>query len=321
MKAPKITLLAGGVGGAKAAEGLAKSRYADTLSIIGNIGDDQPFYGLWVSPDIDTLTYTLADEIHREQGWGIKDESHRIQNRLKQFGLDTWMQLGDIDFATHLFRTEQRSQGIRPQKIAENIARSLNVTIPIYLPTDDIVPTRLKTAVGELDFQDYFVAKRCQPKVSEVIYTKAHEAKPTPEAISAIQDADIIIIAPSNPLLSIGAILAIPGIKKAIQESNATVIAISPLIGDKAIKGPAAKLLKELGMPANAIGIAHFYQDLIDVLLIDSSDAHMEKDIRALGIGVSCQPILMKNEKEKTEVMEQTVDIARSLLQFNRRCA
>ncbi|MDC0612126.1 2-phospho-L-lactate transferase [Vibrio sp.] len=321
MKSPKITLLAGGVGGAKAAEGLAKSRYSSGVSAIGNIGDDQEFHGLWVSPDIDTVIYTLADEIHRQQGWGIKDDSLQVQKRLKLFGLDTWMTLGDIDFATHIYRTAERNKGIRPQDITRKIATSLGVDLPILLPTDNVVSTRLMTSEGVLNFQDYFVAKCCQPQVDQIVYNNADQAKATPEALRAIEQSDVIIIAPSNPLLSIGAILAIPGIKESIQSSKACVIAISPLIGNKAIKGPAAKLMHELGMRPNAIGIAEYYQDMIDVLMIDSSDAHLEHEIRDRGMRVFCQPILMMAEKEKVKVMEQAVDIALSCLQAERRCA
>lgn len=304
MSTPTVTLLAGGVGGAKAAEGLAKSRYAQNLSIIGNIGDDQSFYGLWVSPDIDTLTYTLSNQIDRQQGWGLKDDSHRVQARLAQFGCANWMSLGDLDLATHIYRTNQRQTGVRPQLIAQAIAKSFGVQAQIILPTDDVVATRLETELGWLDFQDYFVAQRCEPTLTQICYHKAEQAQPTPESLAAIDRADIIAIAPSNPLLSIGAILAIPHIKTQIQVKRAPVVAVSPLIGGKAIKGPAAKILSELGIRPDALGIANYYRDLIDVLVIDSSDYHLKAEIEALGIEVHCHPILMMTEQEKVSVME-----------------
>ncbi len=305
-----ITLLAGGVGGAKAAEGLALGPYKNGLNIIGNVGDDQSFHGLWVSPDIDTLTYTLANAIDRDQGWGLKGDSKRVLSQLQTLGCDTWMQLGDLDFATHIYRTLQRQAGVRPTEIARAIARGYQVDVPILLATDETVATKLDTELGWLDFQDYFVGERCAPIVRQVCYHNAHLATATPEALAAIENAQLIMIAPSNPLLSIGAILAIPGIRSAIEQSRAPVVAISPLIAGQAVKGPAAKLMKELDMRADCLGIAQFYQGLIDLLVIDESDAHLAPAIEKLGIQTLKTAIVMNESCDREQKMRTIVTAA-----------
>jgi len=200
----KITVLAGGVGGAKMAEGLAFSRYSEQLNIIGNVADDQQFHGLWVSPDIDTLTYTLAGLIDRDKGWGLKDESNRVLDALNRLGVDTWMYLGDQDFATHIYRSELRRQGVRPSAIASHIASRLGVKANIILPTDDRIQTRVKTDQGWLDFQSYFVREGCQPVIREFAIDGIEQATATEEALRAISEADLIVFAPSNPIVSIG---------------------------------------------------------------------------------------------------------------------
>ncbi|NOH72117.1 2-phospho-L-lactate transferase [Vibrio pectenicida] len=308
MSGLSITLLAGGVGGAKAAEGLVKSCYADGLKIIGNVGDDQQFHGLWVSPDIDTLIYTLSERIDRNQGWGLAGDKQKVLSGLKQLGVDTWMQLGDMDFATHIFRTEQRRLGVRAQKIVEQIARANGINIPILLPTDDIVQTKLKSGGQWLSFQDYFVRLRCQAKVDEIRYLECDKASATPESIEALSCADLVLIAPSNPLLSIGSILSIGDIRTQIQSLSKPIVAISPLIGSQAIKGPAVELMQSLGYSPNVLGIATYYCELIDVLVIDPVDEQYALDIEAMGVQVVIQNIWMCNEAEKIAVMTSIVD-------------
>lgn len=306
----KITLLAGGVGGAKAAEGLAKGPYADGLSVIGNIGDDQEFHGLWVSPDIDTLIYTLSERVNRTQGWGLAGDDHKVLSGLKQLGVDTWMQLGDIDFATHIFRTELRNQGVRAQKITEKIAYASGVKVPILLPTDDIVQTKLKSGGQWLSFQDYFVRLRCQAKVDEICYADSEQASATPESLAALNSADLVVIAPSNPLLSIGAILSVSAFKAQLKSLDKPIIAISPLIGSQAVKGPVIEVMTSLGYSPNVLGIATYYRDMIDVLVIDTVDEHYAQDIEAMGIQVVIQNIWMRDEAEKVTVMTEAVDEA-----------
>ncbi|CAH0529135.1 2-phospho-L-lactate transferase CofD family protein [Vibrio hippocampi] len=313
MSSLKVTLLAGGVGGAKAAEGLAKGGYGNGLSVIGNIADDQSFHGLWVSPDIDTLVYTLAERIDRTQGWGLANDTQQVLTGLNRLGVETWMQLGDMDFATHIYRTEKRAQGVRPQVIAQHIAKVNGVQASIVLPTDDVVQTQLQCNGSWYDFQDYFVRLRCQPKVEKMDYRFSQQAQATPEAIAALTAADLVVIAPSNPLLSIGAILSVEAIRTQLSQLSVPIVAVSPLIAGKAIKGPAIQLMSDLGLRPDVLGIAQYYQDVIDVLYIDNADAAYADQIEALGIKVLMGNIYMDDETSKVEVMTKVVDDSLSL--------
>lgn len=309
----RITLLAGGVGGAKLAEGLASICEPENLSIIGNIADDEEFHGLWVSPDIDTLTYSLADMIDRSQGWGLADERHRVLAGLERLGCDTWMSLGDQDMATHIFRTQLRNQGIRPSAIAQKIAEALGVNAHILLPTDDPLQTRIKTADGWLSFQEYFVRERCQPDVLDIRYEGAEESWPTPEAIKAIEDADLLLIAPSNPIVSIAPILAIPGIRQAVADTHAARVAVSPLIGGRTIKGPADRMLEASGFSCNSLGVADSYAGLIDGLVIDDEDQSERKELGARGLDVLTTSTLMSCAEDKARLAQEVVAFASSL--------
>ncbi len=304
---PKITLLAGGVGGAKMAEGLVHSQYGDNVTIIGNVADDQEFHGLWVSPDIDTLTYSLADLICREKGWGLKEETNRTLDALSRLGADTWMYLGDQDFATHIYRTERRKAGHRPSDIAKHIAKKLGVNTPILLPTDDVIQTRVLTADGWMDFQTYFVKHQCKPDILEFAIDGIATAKPTPEALEAIETADIIILAPSNPIVSIGAILAVPGMRQAIQKSSAYKLAVSPLINGTTVKGPADRMMTSAGYSCDVFGVAHCYQGLIDGLVIDQQDSHHKAALVAQNLHVCVTNTLMQSRETKVEVAESVM--------------
>ncbi|WP_430462737.1 2-phospho-L-lactate transferase [Thalassolituus sp. LLYu03] len=312
---PVITLLAGGVGGAKAALGLALGPHAERTRIIGNIADDEAFHGLWVSPDIDTLTYTLARRIHPQQGWGLTGDSAQVLNALNTLGADTWMWLGDMDFATHIYRTEQRSNGIRPSAIAAHIAEKNGVKQPIILPTDDVVQTRLTTDQGELSFQEYFVRERCAPEIHHIEFHGADKATATPEALAAIHSADLIVLAPSNPIVSIGAILAIPGIRDAIRSARAKCIAISPFIGGKTVKGPADKMLEALGLNTSPVAIAELYADILDGLMIDHADHDWRPLLEDRDLPVLVTHTLMNNDADKTRLMNETVAFYQQLQQ------
>lgn len=306
---PKVTLLAGGVGGAKMAEGLAALDDV-ALAIIGNIADDEQFHGLWVSPDIDTVTYTLAGMIDRSQGWGVADEGLRALGALEKLGEPTWMTLGDKDLGLHIYRTMRRAEGDRPSDIARHIAKAFGVKPTIVLPTDDWMQTRLVTDIGPLSFQEYFVREKCQPEVLEIWFEGVEFAKPTPEALEALENADLIVLAPSNPLVSLDPILAIPGMHDAVVEAPASVIAVSPLIAGKTVKGPAARMMESLGLEPSALGIARHYQGLVDSLVIDVQDADLQADIEALGMEVSTTDILMPTQERKREVATHLVEVA-----------
>lgn len=297
--AMKIVLLCGGVGGSKMAEGLYHSCDSDNLSIIGNVADDQEFHGLWVSPDIDTLTYTLADVIDTDKGWGLKNETDHTLNALNRLGCDTWMYLGDQDFATHIYRTEQRKLGVRPTTIASTIAKQLGVNANIVLPTDQIIQNRVRTAQGWQDFQSYFVKNGCQEDILEIDLKGLAHAHATPEALTTICAADLIIIAPSNPIVSISPILAIPGIKEALTKSSAPVIAVSPIINGKAVRGPADRMMDAAGLSADVLGVAQCYRGIIDGIVIDNQDEHFASTLIKKNLEVMVTNTLMNDRNTK----------------------
>ncbi|MEM6711165.1 MAG: 2-phospho-L-lactate transferase [Pseudomonadota bacterium] len=306
----KVTLLAGGVGGAKMAEGFAALEDVD-LTLIGNVADDDSFHGLWVSPDIDTVTYTLAGRIDRKQGWGVEDEGLRALEVLKTLGEPTWMTLGDKDLGLHIYRTMRRTRGDRPSQIARDIAKAFGVGAAIVLPTDDLIQTRLETDQGDLSFQEYFVRDRCAPKVSRIWFDGMELASPTPEALEALASADLIVIAPSNPLLSIDPILSIPRLHDAVVMAQADVVAVSPLIAGKAVKGPATTIMEGLGLDPSVLGVARHYQGLVNAIVADEKDADVVPAIEELGLDVFATDILMPS-------LERKSDLARFVLQAMR---
>ncbi|MFS8181148.1 2-phospho-L-lactate transferase [Pseudovibrio denitrificans] len=305
----KVTLIAGGVGGAKMAEGLYHLENVE-LSIIGNIADDDAFHGLWVSPDIDTLTYTLADVIDRQQGWGVADESHRALETLSNLGDDTWMSLGDRDFGLHIYRTHRRRQGDRPTLIAQDIAKSFGLSCNLILPTDDVVQTRVKTDAGWLSFQEYFVKERCVPEVRELHYDHIEEAHATEEALKALAEADLIVVAPSNPLVSILPILKVPGILEAVKAAKAPKIGVSPIINGGVVKGPADRMLASLGFESTAFGVAQIYAEFLDCFVIDHTDEQHISAINGLGLSTSQDAILMKTREDKVRLAAELLAVS-----------
>jgi len=313
MSQPKVVLITGGVGGAKLAEGLAAVLPPGQLSIIGNVGDDEAFHGLWVSPDIDTLLYTLSGKINRETGWGRSEETFQAQGVLKALGQETWMQLGDRDLALHIYRTAERVAGKSASEITANIAKSLGIQHEILLPTDQTVQTRLQTASGDwLSMQAYFVRDRCQPEIIAIDYVGSKTATAKPSVIRAILDADLLLIAPSNPLLSIAPTLALKEIYDAIIQSSAYCAAMSPLIGGQAIKGPTCEILNACGYEPSLSGIADYYAPLIDGLIIDIKDQGQTEKLSNRGLDIYCQNILMSDPESRatvaTEMMERLKD-------------
>ena len=272
----KIVLIAGGVGGAKLAEGLHSLKDIK-LTIIGNIADDEEFHGLRVSPDIDTLTYTLSGLVNRKQGWGVKNDTYKSLSVLNKLGEETWMSLGDFDFGLHIYRQLRLLKNDRPSIIAKEIAKKLGINADIVLPTDDKIRTEVQTKSGWISFQEYFVKKRCSPKIMKLKYSGINSAKITKETQKALFDATLIIIAPSNPLVSIKPIIEIPGFKSIIQKNKKKVIAVSPIIKGKAIKGPTIKMLKQLGYQANSFSCMQIYKDICKSFILDKSDKILEK--------------------------------------------
>ena len=304
----KVTLLAGGVGGAKMAEGFAALGDVE-LTVIGNVADDDEFHGLWVSPDIDTMIYTLSDRINRDQGWGVADEGRRALDTLKELGADTWMFLGDRDFGLHIYRTERLRKGDRPTQITFDIAERFGCPARIVLPTDDRLQSRVKTAEGWLRFQEYFVKHQHSVPVTGLVYEGIETASPTPEALTAIADADLIVLAPSNPVVSIAPIIRIPGMMEALRAAAAAIVAVSPMIDGKVVRGAAGVMMDGLGLRADALGVAEQYAGLVDRFLIDTADAGLTSDIAALGMEPVTTDILMPDMAGKTRLAGEIRDL------------
>lgn len=313
MKFKNITLIAGGVGGAKLAEGFDAINEIN-LSVIGNIADDDTFHGLWVSPDIDTLTYSLAKIINRDQGWGLRNETFNSLTMLSKLNQETWMTLGDKDFGLHIYRTMRRQKGDSPSEIANDISKFFGLKTKIILPTNDIIKTKLLTENGWLNFQQYFVREKCVPKISKIKFDGIENAVPTKESISSLKNADLIVLAPSNPLVSLGPIIDIPLIRETIINAKAPKVAVSPFIGNKTVKGPANKMMEELGENPNAVGFAQRFSDIIDLLFIDKSDNHLDKEIKSIIKKTFFTNILMKDQNDKLNLSKKILEVSQEII-------
>ena len=311
----RIALLCGGVGGAKLALGLDRVLPERALTIIVNTGDDFDHLGLRISPDIDTVLYTLAGLNDPVRGWGRHDETWHCMDALAAIGGDTWFALGDRDLALHLERTRRLSNGETLSSIVDHFARRLGVRSRVLPMSDDSVATIVHTNEGALAFQQYFVRRRCEPVVTGVSFDGALSAHGQPDACTALADPYLtaIVIAPSNPYLSIDPILAVRGIRSALAAATVPVIAVSPLVGGDAVKGPTAKMMRELGLPVSNAAIAAHYAGLIDVLVIDESDAGDASDVAAVeraGVRVAVTRTLMRDDSDKTRVARDVVALA-----------
>ena len=268
--------LTGGIGGAKLALGLARILAADEIAFVVNTGDDFEHLGLHISPDMDTLTYTLAGLSNSEVGWGRKDESWQFMAALNELGGETWFRLGDRDLALHVTRTQMLRQGATLTQATRHIAARLGVGQRILPMSDESVRTEVHTASGPMAFQHYFVRDRCKPAVTGFAFAGAEDAKPSPDLAALAEDCEGIILCPSNPYVSIDPMLAVPGLKEALKASGAPWVAVSPIVGGKAVKGPTAKMMAELGVPATAEQVAAHYAGLIDGFILDERDAALD---------------------------------------------
>ncbi|MDA8236597.1 MAG: 2-phospho-L-lactate transferase [Chloroflexi bacterium] len=310
---PRVVALAGGVGGSKLAHGLAAVLAPAALTVVVNTADDAEFHGLLVCPDHDTVCYTLAGLADREQGWGLAGETWSAAAMLARLGEPSWFRLGDRDLAVHVHRTRLLREGARPTEVALGIQRALGVATPILPMADEPVRTRVRTPAGWLDFQDYFVRLQQAPDVLEVAFAGVEAARPTPEVAAAFAAAEAIVVCPSNPFVSIGPILAVPGIRDLVAAARARgvrVAAVSPLVGGRALKGPADRMAVSLGEEASAIGIARHYAGLIDALLVDDADAALAPAIAALGIEPVVGPIVMGDDASRAALAAAAVAAA-----------
>ncbi len=295
----QIVILLGGVGGSKLALGLSKLLEPDQLALVVNTGDDHEFYGLHVSPDLDTVMYTLAGISNQDTGWGIKDETFHSLNQMKEYGQDNWFNLGDKDLATHITRTRLLRDGEKLSDITLILSRALGVNNHIMPMTDGYVRTKLSTDLGVLSFQEYFVKFKCMPKVQEIRFDVGDNVQ-LPQKLSRILGtAHALIIAPSNPYLSIDPILAVPGLKNMIQSFKGPRLAVSPIIGGEALRGPAAKLMIELGVEPSCVNVAKKYKGICDIFVIDKIDESKRPEIESLGFQVKVTDTVMVSEQDK----------------------
>ncbi len=308
-----VLALAGGVGGAKLALGLSRILPPDQLVIVVNTGDDEQFHGLHVSPDLDTMTYTLSGLYNPETGWGIDGDSFETLQMLNRLGADTWFNLGSRDFAMHIRRTELLARGSSLSRVTSQLTANLGIKHRIVPMSDQPVRTVLDTDDGTLSMQEYFVKRRAEPVVRSIEYVGASDAEPSPGFAAALNSASAIIICPSNPYLSVAPILALPGVREAIEAHPGPRIAISPIVGGAAVRGPAGKIMQELGADVSVVGVAREYRDLCDVLVLDSQDEVLTEAVRAEGVDAAVMPTIMQTDEDKVQLAEQVLALAEDL--------
>ena len=309
MENSKVLALAGGVGGAKLALGLRDILDEESLAIVVNTGDDEEFFGLHVSPDLDTVMYTLGGIANPDTGWGISGETFRSLNRLRQYGADTWFNLGDLDMATHIRRTQLLGQGNTLSEVTNSLCSSLGIAHSIFPMTDDTLRTVVITEISEMSFQEYFVKNRCDPRVISLRFDSPSECSPSPGFVTALNESDLLVFCPSNPFLSVDPILAVPGVRKKIENFRGARVAVSPIVGGEAIKGPAGKILRELGHEVSCVGVAKRYVDLCDVFIIDNVDADLASAIEKLGMRVVVTNTIMNNDQEKRTLAREILSL------------
>ena len=294
-----VLALAGGVGGAKLATGLARVLPSEELTIVVNTGDDEVFHGLHVSPDLDTMMYALAGLTNQETGWGIAGDTFNSLEMLGRYGGPAWFNLGDKDLATHIRRTELLREGWSLSEATHELCRRLGVGHRIVPMSDDRVRTIVETEEGDLTFQVYFVKRHCQPVAKGVHFEYGDSARASQGFLTALERATAIVLCPSNPFLSIAPILAVPGVKERIDSFSGTRVAVSPIVGGEALRGPAAKLLGELGHQVSCVGVAKQYRGLCDIFLIDDVDRCHSSAIRDLGMRVEVAPTTMVTDEDR----------------------
>jgi LPPG:FO 2-phospho-L-lactate transferase len=303
-----ITALAGGVGAARFLTGLTKLVREEDLLVVVNTGDDIEMFGLHISPDVDIVAYTLAGIVDEAKGWGIKGDTFQCLERLNKYGLDTWFSLGDMDLATHIFRTDRLKQGFTLSQITQEVCYSLGLKVKILPMSNDKFETRITTSEGSMHFEEYFVRRQAKDEVLGVEFVGASMAKPSPGVLDAILNAKMVIVCPSNPIVSVGTILAVDGVRDALKRTNARVVGVSPIVAGLPIKGPADKMLRGLGLEVSAYGVAKFYSDFLDTIVIDTKDAEKKNRIENLGINVKVTNTLMKSLEDKVSLAQTVLE-------------
>ncbi len=294
-----ITVLTGGTGGAKFVWGLAQALPPEQLTVIVNTGDDLHWWGLHVSPDLDSVMYALAGKLSGERGWGYDGDSFRCLDQMRSLGAEAWFQLGDLDLATHLRRTRLLSSGRSLTEATAELCRAMGVKVRLLPMSDDPVQTMVSTPDGDLTFQEYFVRERWKPPFIDVKFAGAEKASTAPGVLQSIIHSELVLIAPSNPVTSIGPILAVPGVRDALKCSTAQVIAVSPIVGNAAVSGPAGAMLKMRGFDVSAAGVARVYSDFLDVLIADTQDEETRPQIEAANLQATYTNTIMKSDEDK----------------------
>ena len=309
-----IVALAGGVGAARFLRGLVRAVPAEDVVVIGNTGDDEIFHGLHVSPDLDTVTYTLAGAVG-PAGWGLADDTFRTLAAYARYGEPTWFQLGDADLATHLYRTSRLREGATLTEVTAEITLAWDVKAKLLPMSDDRVATVIDVAVPDggvpapMAMQEWFVRERAQPPVAGVRFEGAAEARPGPAVLDALAEADAVLLCPSNPVISIGPILALPGVRDVLRSRRASVVGVSPIIRGATVKGPADRLMAAAGIEVSCAGVASIYTDICATLLVDESDADRVADVEGYGVKAAVAPILMRDADGAADLARRALDL------------
>jgi LPPG:FO 2-phospho-L-lactate transferase len=314
-KRGKYVALSGGVGGAKLAFGLSRVLAPDALTIVANTGDDFEHLGLHISPDIDTLLYTLSGRNNAKLGWGVEGETWAFLDALKVLGGDSWFQLGDRDLATHIVRTMRLRAGDTLTSTTHYLAEKFGIPVPILPMTDDAVRTCVESDIGTLEFQRYFVREKCEPEVSGFNFDGIERARPSARVVEALNDPELsgVILCPSNPFVSIDPILSLPGMTELLAKTSAPIVAISPIVGGQALKGPAAKMMSELGIECTSTSVAKKYADILTGFVCDQVDDSQKKDVEALGLKVLATQTVMSSNEVKRELALQVLQFIESM--------
>jgi len=302
-----ILALTGGTGGAKLIEGLAAELDADELTIVCNTADDTLVHGLYVSPDLDTITYTLAGLIDPDQGWGVRNDTFAVLQQLGHLGVETWFKLGDRDLALHIRRTQLINEGLKLSEVTDQLCRALGIKPKILPMSDEKVQTRVNTPQGEISFQEFFVKEHWTREVTGIHFAGIEQSQPAPGVLEAMRRAEGVIVCPSNPITSIGPILAVPGIRSALAALEVPVVGVSPLIGATAISGPAHKLMLACGYDPSSLGVARHYGDILDRLFIAAEDQNLASSIQDLSIGPVCTDIRMMTANDKRRLAAEVL--------------
>jgi LPPG:FO 2-phospho-L-lactate transferase len=308
-----VVCLAGGVGAARFLDGLTQVYPPEKVTAIVNTGDDLDYLGVHISPDIDIVTYTLAGIVDKEKGYGIAGDTYNCMAQLERYAAETWFRIGDRDFATHLLRTAFLQQGFSQSELAEKIRMFLGVKVRILPMTDQMVATKIKTSTGLLDFQEYFVKRKFEDNVEDVSYEGASIATPAPGVVESIEKSEVIILCPSNPILSIGPILAVPGIRNALAKTKGRILGISPIVGGRSIKGPLDRIMRHLGLEVSPLGVAQLYKGLLRGFVIDDVDKSAASKINSLGMKVALTQTIMDSSAARARLAEDTLKLAETL--------